>query len=221
MKEWKCHTYLFPCLLTCLAALSAVSFTVFGMGKLPDNLYPEEEEALRFSTRKVTYYESVPMKFVKWYDPALSAESEEMIYDGVAGKELVVVEEFVSDGVVVHSREISRKLVQEGTPGAKRTGSREDTLGTVYRMEATAYHPSDGDGLGITATGTKAGYGTVAVDPDVIELGSSVYVPGYGMAVAADTGGAIIGNRIDLCMEEFDECWEFGRRDIDVFVLGK
>ena len=48
-----------------------------------------------------------------------------------------------------------------------------------------------------------------------------MYVPGYGMAVAADTGGAIIGNRIDLCMETFDECWEFGRRDIDVYVLGE
>ncbi len=217
VKDSKCYTCLFSLLLICLTVVSAVSFTVFGMGKLPDNLYPEEEDALRFTTRKVTHYESVPKKFVKWYDPTLSAE----IYDGVAGKELVVVEEFVSDGVVVHSREVSRKLVQEGTPGAKRIGNREDTIGTVYRMEATAYHPSDGDGLGITATGTKAGYGTVAVDPDVIPLGSSVYVPGYGMAVAADTGGAIIGNRIDLCMEEFDECWEFGRRDIDVFVLGK
>ncbi len=221
MKEWKCHRYLFPCLLACFAALSAVSVTVFGMGKLPNNLYPEEEEALRFTTRKVTYYEAAPMKFLKWYDPALSAEKEEMIYDGVAGKDLVVVEEFVSDGVVIHSREVSRQSVSEGTPGAKRIGNRADTIGTVYHMEATAYHPTDGDGLGITATGTKAGYGTVAVDPDVIALGSSVYVPGYGMAVAADTGGAIIGNRIDLCMEEFDECWEFGRRDIDVFVLGK
>ena len=221
MEKWKCHTYLFSVLLACLTILSAVSVTVFGMGKMPDNLYPEEEDALRFTMRKVVRYESAPMKYLKWYDPGLSGEREEMIYDGVAGKEMVVVEEFVSDGVVVHSREVSRKLIQEGTPGAKRIGSRADTVGTVYRMEATAYHPSDGDGLGITATGTKAAHGTVAVDPEVIELGSSVYVPGYGMAVAADTGGAIIGNRIDLCMETFDECWEFGRRDIDVYVLGE
>lgn len=221
MKNKKFQPNLFSFLFLGMVVASAVSFTVFGMGKMPNHLYPEEEDALRFTTRKVTHYESVPMKFLKWYDPALSAEKEELIYDGTAGRELVTVEEFVSDGIVIHSREVSRKLVQEGTPGAKRIGKHEDTIGTVYRMEATAYHPSDGDGLGITATGTKAGYGTVAVDPEVIELGSSVYVPGYGMAVAADTGGAIIGNRIDLCMETFDECWDFGRRDVDVFVPGK
>ena len=85
-------------------------------------------------------------------------------------------------------------------------------------MTATAYHPTDGDGRGITATGTKAGYGTVAVDPRVIPLGSAVYVPGYGSAVAADTGGAIIGHRIDLCMETFAECFDFGEQPVAVYV---
>lgn len=85
-------------------------------------------------------------------------------------------------------------------------------------MHASAYHPSDGDGYGITATGTKAGHGTVAVDPSVIPLGSKVFIPNYGEAVAADTGGAIVGNRIDLCMDTFQECYSFGRRDVEVFV---
>lgn len=86
-------------------------------------------------------------------------------------------------------------------------------------MEATAYLPTDGNGAGITAMGIPATYGIVAVDPDVIPLGTRVYIPGYGEALAADTGGAIQGYKIDLCMESYSEAMEFGRRVITVFVL--
>ena len=86
-------------------------------------------------------------------------------------------------------------------------------------MEATAYLPTDGSGEGITAMGIPATYGIVAVDPNVIPLGSRVYIPGYGEALAADTGGAIYGNRIDLCMESYWEAMDFGRRYVTVFVL--
>ena len=89
----------------------------------------------------------------------------------------------------------------------------------VMTMEATAYLPSDGGGYGITATGIPATYGVAAVDPAIIPLGSRLYIPGYGEAVAADTGGAIYGYRIDLCMESYSECMNFGRRDVTVYVL--
>ena len=86
-------------------------------------------------------------------------------------------------------------------------------------MEATAYLPTDGDGACITAMGIPATYGIVAVDPDIIPLGSRVYIPGYGEALAADTGGAIYGYRIDLCMEDYYQAMDFGRRNVTVFVL--
>ena len=86
-------------------------------------------------------------------------------------------------------------------------------------MEATAYLPTDGSAEGITAMGIPATYGIVAVDPDIIPLGSRVYIPGYGEALAADTGGAIYGYRIDLCMEDYYQAMEFGRRNVTVFVL--
>ncbi len=89
----------------------------------------------------------------------------------------------------------------------------------VMTMEATAYLPTDGDGYGITATGIPATYGVAAVDPYVIPLGSRLYIPGYGEAIAADTGGAIYGYRIDLCMESYAECMNFGRRNVTVYVL--
>lgn len=61
--------------------------------------------------------------------------------------------------------------------------------------------------------------GVVAVDPNVIPLGSRLYIPGYGMAIAADTGGAIRGNRIDLLMDSYDAAMNFGRQSVEVYVL--
>ena len=89
----------------------------------------------------------------------------------------------------------------------------------ILSMEATAYLPGDGDGACITAIGIPATYGVVAVDPGIIPLGSRLYIPGYGEAVAADTGGAIYGYRIDLCMESYSEAMNFGRRTVTVYVL--
>lgn len=100
----------------------------------------------------------------------------------------------------------------ETSRGAQRYSS-------VLTMEATAYLPTDGGGDGITATGLMAGYGIAAVDPSVIPLGTRLYIPGYGEAIAADTGGAIYGDRIDLCMESYGEAMAFGRRDVTVYVL--
>ena len=86
-------------------------------------------------------------------------------------------------------------------------------------MEASAYLPSDGGGSGITASGMRARHGVVAVDPDVIPLGTRLFIPGYGLAIAADTGGAIVGDMIDLCMEDYGTAIDFGRRDVRVYVL--
>ena len=89
----------------------------------------------------------------------------------------------------------------------------------VMSMEATAYLPADGGGSGITAIGVPATYGVVAVDPGVIPLGTRLYIPGYGEALAADTGGAINGYKIDLCMESYSQAMQFGRRNVTVYVL--
>lgn len=92
-------------------------------------------------------------------------------------------------------------------------------------MEATAYEPSPVScgphARGFTATGMRADYGVVAVDPRVIPLGTRVYVEGYGTAIAADTGGAIKGNRIDLCYRTVHEAMQYGRRMTRVYILGR
>ena len=59
----------------------------------------------------------------------------------------------------------------------------------------------------------------IAVDPSVIPLWSLVEVPGYGIYLAGDTGSAIVGNRIDIHMENLNSAWAFGRRQLTVTVL--
>ncbi len=69
---------------------------------------------------------------------------------------------------------------------------------------------------GRTASGLPVGRGIVAVDPTVIPLGTRLYVPGYGEAVAADTGSAIRGNVIDLWFTTTAEAYAWGRRTVVV-----
>jgi|SRR3989344_5488353 len=69
-----------------------------------------------------------------------------------------------------------------------------------------------------TATGLKAGYGVVAVDPKVIPLGSKIYIPGYGFAVAGDTGGAIKGTVVDLGFDDVKLGW-WKARYVDIYLL--
>jgi uncharacterized protein YabE (DUF348 family) len=86
-------------------------------------------------------------------------------------------------------------------------------------MVATAYTANCSGCSGTTASGQHAGHGIVAVDPRVIPLGSHLYIPGYGHAVAGDTGGAIHGNRVDLGFNSDADAMQFGRRSVTVYVL--
>ena len=69
---------------------------------------------------------------------------------------------------------------------------------------------------GTTATGAPVGYGVVAVDPSVIPLGTRMTIPGYGEAVAADTGGAIQGSVIDLWFPTAAQAAAWGRRTVTI-----
>jgi 3D (Asp-Asp-Asp) domain-containing protein len=101
-------------------------------------------------------------------------------------------------------------------------GSSRTVSGSLITMRASAYAPNYGPGVGSRcANGMRAGKGVVAVDPRVIPLGTRLYIEGYGEAIAADTGGAIKGNRIDLCYNTPGECFKFGRQVVKVHVLGK
>ena len=82
-------------------------------------------------------------------------------------------------------------------------------------VDAVAYHLP-----GKTASGLPVGVGVIAVDPRVIPLGTRVFVPGYGPAVAADVGSAIKGNIIDLWMPTTAQARAWGRRTVTITIYG-
>lgn len=106
----------------------------------------------------------------------------------------------------------------------------EFTFSKVLDGRATAYEgssASNGIWAGQTATGRAPVYGVVAVDPNLIPLNSKLYIESadggkswiYGFCVAGDTGGAIKGNRVDLCYSTVEQCYSFGRRNCRIFIL--
>ena len=111
------------------------------------------------------------------------------------------------------------RISELNTPTVPTTSTEVGTAIKTLTMESTAYY-----GHGITASGLKPvrnpdGISTIAVDPDVIPLGTKVYVSGYGLAIAADTGGAIKGNIIDVFLNTHEECISWGRRQVTVQIL--
>ena len=91
------------------------------------------------------------------------------------------------------------------SPGALSSGA------TTITVTSTGYAL-----LGRTATGMPVGWGVVAVDPAVIPLGTRLTIPGYGEGVAADTGGAVRGNTIDLWFPTLAQAHAWGRRTVTI-----
>ncbi|HWR44485.1 peptidoglycan-binding protein [Sporomusa sp.] len=87
------------------------------------------------------------------------------------------------------------------------------------QLESTAYTRYDEGCTDFTYRGNYVRRGLVAVDPDIIPLGTKLYVPDYGYAVADDVGGAIQGHKIDLAMETLDEAFAYGRRHITAYII--
>ena len=93
--------------------------------------------------------------------------------------------------------------------------------GKEFAAEATAYSYKQPGLSNFTAMGIdlRSNPNVIAVDPSQIPLGTLVEVPGYGIAIAGDTGGDIKGNRIDLHFPEVQQAMDFGRQKITIQVM--
>jgi len=118
------------------------------------------------------------------------------------------------------------QIVAQGTKVVNFVDTPAGPLRYSYSLEmyATWYNPAscgkspDSPWYGIAATGVPVHRGIVAVDPNVIPLGTRLYVPGYGVALAADTGSAVIGNIIDLGFADY-EVPDWYTRWVTVYIL--
>ena len=89
----------------------------------------------------------------------------------------------------------------------------------AFSMKASAYSAYDPGNGSYTYGGNLLRKGLVAVDPAVIPLGTRLYIPGYGYAIADDIGGAIKGQRIDLAFDNRREALNFGVQRVTVYVV--
>jgi len=154
------------------------------------------------------------MPVVHLLNVAMSPGAIKVTSKGHAGMRRVLVAFTQRDAGSITATVIASRIITKPKPRIIEAGA----LGAM-QMIATAYTPYCSGCSGITATGRPAGHGIVAVDPRVIPLGSRLYIPGYGYAIAGDTGGAIIGYRIDLGYTSNRDAILFGRRAVMVYRL--
>ena len=206
-----------------------------------DLVYPASEEELtqgsditvrRVEARNEEVRESIPYTTQTVETDALPYGESRVVQQGQAGEKVTTFRVEYRDGAE-YSRtslgtEIARQPVTEvietGTGGMVQYNGQNYTYSKVYQMKATAY-TTEGKTWKKTASGTIARVGAVAVDKNVIPLGSRLLIQGsdgswmYGLAVAEDTGGAVKGNKIDLYFNTYRECINFGVRTATVYVL--
>lgn len=110
---------------------------------------------------------------------------------------------------------VSRNSTSSSISQNSNSSSNNNVVRTV-NVVATAY-----TGYSTTSTGQKPVWGTIAVDPKIIPYGTKVYIPQFGRTfIANNTGGAIKGNKIDIFMNTKKECYNWGRRTIEIQILG-
>jgi len=191
------------------------------------------------SNELVTLEEIVPYDVTKKASKALKAGEQKVVTEGKEGLSKNTYKVYYEN-----NREVSRELVKtevikapvdkvieygyaetkvayvNHTSGTVVSRNGEVRYKSVLNCQATAYCLK-----GRTASGMYTQPGVVAVDPRVIPLGTRLYIETtdgsyvYGTAVAADTGGAIKGNIVDLYMPTYNECIQFGRRAVKVYIL--
>ena len=187
---------------------------------------------------------------VRVANPELPKGTERVVQEGADGVRTSIYEVVWSNGERISRQFVEEldstavdQIVEYGTSAAaveqtdriasvKKNADGSGTLtfesGTALNfsqsksMTATAYTAGHGGADYTTATGTFVEVGTVAVDKNVIPLGTRMYIVTndgivYGMSVARDTG--VKGNKVDLYYNTYRECIEFGRRSCTVYIL--
>lgn len=187
--------------------------------------------------KKTTKTETIAYDTEIRENPDLEEGKEKVLQEGEDGELSIITKENYSGAKLISSEVVGELVTKEAKNKIIERGTKKEELPIVelkkepanvtvsaagnnsLNVVATGYTPGDPGCTGITYTGTKASRGTIAVDPKVIPFGTKLYIPGYGYGIAADTGGAIKGNKIDLCYETRAEALNWGIKNITVYVV--
>ncbi len=199
-------------------------------------------ETIRCTEKVCTVNEVVPFEVIPVYTLYEERGTESVVKEGSNGEREVTYRISYENGREVKRVAIKTKNIKKPvcaiyeygmsetpvseTEKAKKTARKIKMTATAYDLSYASCGKNPGDyGYGITASGMRAAYGVIAVDPKVIPLGTKLYVESpdgswsYGYCVAGDTGGSIKGNRVDLFYNSHSEAVSFGRRTVDVYIL--
>jgi len=207
-----------------------------------DRIEPNQEEIVKANdtvkvirVEKVTDVVEEPIRFavVTKKDGNLNKGSEKVIQQGKEGLQTKEYEVILENGKEVSRKLISEKKVTEkqdkvvavGTKAlpVQQVVSRGNEGGKEIMVSSTAYTAHCNGCSGRTASGinlrANPNVKVIAVDPSFIPLGTKVYVEGYGYAVAADTGSAIKGHKIDVFFPSKSEAYRWGRKTVKIRIL--
>ncbi|MEK7616615.1 MAG: 3D domain-containing protein [Patescibacteria group bacterium] len=206
--------------------------TILGISTDPTETLPVNQPVTTessFTEKLQDETELIPKKTIYQDDPETEIGEEKVLDEGSDGKKTKIVkityikggEEYDREIVSVETTLAKDKKILRGTKIVWRTLQSSDgeiKYWKKIRVYATHYDARCPGCNEWTAIGMRAGKGVIAVDPKVIPLRSKVYIPGYGVAVAGDTGGAIKGNIIDL---GFDDARTAGwsAKFVDIYFL--
>ena len=161
-------------------------------------------------------------------DSSLAMGETKVVQEGAAGKKVIQIKTILHNGqkyaveniVVSETKPIEEVLAVHPSILAKTIESPYGTLKYTGKLNvwATSYDPFCPGCNQTTSIGLKAGFGVIAVDPKIIPLRSKVYIPGYGIAIAGDTGGSIKGNKIDLGFDDVRN-GNWSARFTDIYIL--
>lgn len=169
-------------------------------------------------------------------NPKMEKGLTKVVKKGKPGVRKITYKVAYADGKVISRRVASvsvmknpvNTITMQGTKNHISTSRGSKMIFTrAFVAEASAYWAGScgkkkgSDGYGWTASGVKLKKGLVAVDPKVIPLGTWLYIEGYGVALAADTGSAIKGRNIDVAFDTEDQCMNFGRKNVKVYILDR
>lgn len=150
-----------------------------------------------------------------------AAEAEKVNNEKVVATQTVSTEKTAPSTTKVAVKEenpVSNKKTEEKPEPAKTENS---SSSKTIVVSATGYSTQQAGLSTHTATGIdlRVNSRVIAVDPSVIPLGSKVEIPGYGVFIAGDTGGAIKGNKIDIHFSTVQQALSWGRRTITIKIL--
>ncbi len=181
-----------------------------------------------FSEKITTHTQKLKFQKKTTVDPLLKPGETKIIQQGTSGEKTVQTkivfhqnQEFSRENILIAEKKPIEEIIAVGLDPEEKT--LETPYGIIkYKTSLTVWATSyDANCRGCndtTSIGMKAGYGVIAVDPKVIPLRSKVYVPGYGIAIAGDTGGSIKGNKIDLGFDNIATGW-WTSRFTEAFLL--